>query len=697
MSLPVPSPAAACLTPPRAFAVPAQITASNDGFTFSANAAVTSKGPGSYLTFNYTDSQPWGPWTQDNATFPSQGGALQSLYLTGVFTNGEPDGGYFLNTGRLFCAYSSSHSLQWASFGPVAFKAGGPWTRELDTQLVVAPSVSTDYATAIQVDVVYQVVITPAGGAFWWRRNPLGTVPQGLFSDPIPLSTAPTELELGVTVTFSTVTKNPGDSWLFTSSMANPSIVPATFNSYRKVVCPVPSYRADYPDADPATPGLQHEVKVSDRGSYCFSNVTVGGPWITLDVAGGQPSVLSGDARMYVTGFYTGTQQMVYNLQVLSAGNGSAAPTFQWRTYAVHPDPVLTPWSAPVPLSMGYSLLEQDVWVKWATLSNKLVGGSWTFTAYPYWSVPYSPVANLNASAGLSATTRLLPEGVYIGPNSTVYQVYVPADVSTFMWRKWAYGADPSTAGAFSATLSTSQAATPIEAGLTVRWTYLPGVQAFTLWQFSAFSGHVASFAAGPFLSQASPGAGNAPGDPGPPLVTGTYLGTAAATYTVLIGDGVCSTSCSAFRFSVNGGALSPVVPSIMQYNVPIPLSYGVQVTWPDSSGFQAGNTYAIVAKPLPTSILLPVPDPNGYAPASFSTAGSTYSASSLVPGWWGPQGGWVGSDAPPQNVTITVDFPTPATFTWRNNTDAYSAPQAIVPSARPAPRLCGCSLPLAA
>ena len=48
----------------------------------------------------------------DNDTFPAQGGSLQSLYLNGVFTDGLTEGEQFLNTNRLFCAFSSSLALQ---------------------------------------------------------------------------------------------------------------------------------------------------------------------------------------------------------------------------------------------------------------------------------------------------------------------------------------------------------------------------------------------------------------------------------------------------------------------------------------------------------------------------------------------------------------------------------------------------------
>ena len=74
---------------------------------------------------------------------------------------------------------------------------------------------SSAFATAVTFDATYQLVVGPTAATFRWRRFPQGVVPVGQFSDPVPITTAATVLELGVTVTFATTVKSVGDAWTF--------------------------------------------------------------------------------------------------------------------------------------------------------------------------------------------------------------------------------------------------------------------------------------------------------------------------------------------------------------------------------------------------------------------------------------------------------------------------------------------------
>ena len=520
---------------------------------------------------------------------------------------------------------------------------------------------------------------------------------RGVFSDPRPITTSPVELDLGVTVTFmTTANKHNGDRWVFDALTRNPHMAPATYVTDRQVKCPVPAYDPSMYDADPLTPGVQHELKVSNRGNYSYSNPcytsaadgrTVCGATVThadFDLRGPpHESVLEGfteNIKLYVDGYYAGLTEMVYEIVMASASS------FRWRKYPPGGAPSGT-FSAAIAIAQvpatqalekvvgghaaladgtkslpldpfaetdkyGFRELELGVKVKFATPVGKAAGDKWTFAAKQFWSSPYSAVRFTDAGAATGAADAQLElAGVYIGTASYTYELVVQTDVGFFKYRKYPYGTPA--AGAFSAALyPISTSYVDLDLNVKVRFKTIVGKQNGDTFVFDAYKGHLVNFMSTPYLSAAVPGAANAVGDPRTPTVSGTYLGRKPATFTLKIGDGTCTTSCTQFQWKMNDGpysALTPITSGLMD------LAEGVKVQFGITSGYKNGNTYTITASHLPTTVMRPV---NGWtanpAPASPSI---------FTSGVYQVHGG-----APSHDALITLESTGTSSFKWKKN-----------------------------
>ena len=601
------------------------------------------------------------------------------VQLAGLTQNGVPDGGVFLGTGLVQCAFSSNLRRVFSALGPVQFtpaagKASAAVTAA-DTQLTPGgPGV--DWDMYVQTDQTVQVQIDGNGTTFMWRRFPVGAPDVSTAwtavssATGVALSTAAVVLQHGLSVTFgSTTGKNVGDTWQFDVLMANPSITQGTVLGAREASCVVPPYAALEPDTDSLLAGLQHEVKVSLRGSHGFSPVTQyalpGGP-ATLSTATGAPQTpvlpWTANTALLADGFYTGDVEQTYEVTLLSA------TTFSWRRYTSLPS-ACDLYSAPGNTTiiggdnkptLAWQPLDQGVYVRFETQGNKpAVNTSWVFTAKPFWSTGFSPVAETTPGVTSAATpaTRLALVGVLTSAatQSWVYQVNTTG--STFTWRKWPYGSTSASATNASAALAVvgpTVTPTALELGLSLFWTNPINVTSGQSWTFTAFVGHTVTFGATSGASALVPSPSNATGTPAVTDATGTasvpaFVGTKTTAFTIV------AISATTFTFAINGGTPSSAI--AITASKALPLAYGVFLTWPTTAP-TANTMFTFFAAAVPSAAVVP-------ASAPFTAAGV-----------YAP-----GGTFPTRDATVGVYFASATTFKWRNNTAPFSSAALTVPS----------------
>jgi len=660
--------------PTRETAHVSHVSVTNDGATYSALPMSTVGGKRTYLEYTTLCALPSGEWAVDNSTFSACGGATATVLLDGVFKDGQPDGGIFYQ-GDVYCSVGSTARTSWSHHTtPEFFPGTSSTTLGTDSILSVAPEVQADYNMRVSTNVTYEFYIDTAA-SFKWRKYAGGMYGSGDYTDGIALTlaTAPLkyELDLGVKVSFASATgKTVGDRWTFKSMTRNPHIVEGTYVTDRIVTCPIPAYDPSLNgppmgyDADPWKVGIQQEIKVSNRGNDTFSPPTYTNAADGRSVTGatethGKGSIklpFNEDIKLFVQGRYEGEDEVVYELVMTSA------TTFKWRKYLYHTAASGAYTTGAFTVTTEPQLLDLGVYVKWATTAGKAAGDKWSFVAYTYWSTPYSRVAFTDA--GIATTgedAKVVVQGVYTGAASYTYEVMTQVDQSEFKWRKYAYGA--AAGGAWSAPLPQRTTFADLEEGIKVRWLTQYGKQSGDVWQFNAFAGHVVTYLAAAYLSTAQPAAANTIGDPRTPTVTGPYLGDTSKTFRVQIA-GSCTTSCSEFRWRTEGGYdIGAWSANVVMASAPMVLLDGVYITFGLTSGYQHGNEYTFIAKPMPTSMLPVYPEP----PIGIAVTG-TYHES---------------HDVPTHDLVYTLLMTSGTTFKWRQNTGAFSA-DVIIDTTKP-------------
>jgi len=594
------------------------------------------------------------------------------VQFAGLNVNGAPDGGVFLNTGLVYCAFSSNLRRVFSSLGPVQFTPAAGQTpaaqSALDTQLTVSgPDVSWDMF--VQTDQTVQLQ-KDGSSTFKWRRFPRGapdvsTAWTAITSSAtsVTLTTSAVTLEHGLSITFgSTTGKNIGDSWQFDVLMANPSVTNGTVIGSREASCIVPPYAALEPDTDTLLAGQQHEVKVSLRGTHGFGPVVQysqpGGP-ATLSTVTGAPQTpvvpSAANTALVVDGYYTGDVEQTYEVTVASGG-----ANFTWRRYSGLPSSCdLYTASGSTPIIGGdtnptqaWQLLDQGVYIRFETQGNKTASMSWVFTAKPFWSTGFSPVTETTSGVNPAATpsTRLVPVGVQTSaaPGALVYQVNISNGNTTFSWRRWPYGSDMNSANnASTGNVPSPGGTAALEYGVSIYFTNTSAVYAAQSWTFTAFGGHVVTFGATSGVSSVATTPANANNTA--PMVTnaaGTasvpaFVGTNQMTFTVM------STSGTSFVYSINGGSYSS---NVTFGTTPVAVAYGIFLTWPTPPS--PGTVFSFTADAVP------------------STAMVTSSASPFsVIGSFAPGNVFTTRDA-----NIAVYFPLATTLVWRLNTAAWSS-----------------------
>ena len=610
-----------------------------------------------------------------------QGNSSLVVQLAGLTLNGVPDGGVFLGTGLVQCAFSTNLRRVFSALGPVQFtpaaNVASAAVTAADTQLTPGgPGV--DWDMWVQTDQTVQVKIDGTGTTFKWRRFPVGAPDVSTAwtavssATGVTLATTAVTLQHGLTVTFgSTSGKAVGDTWQFDVLMANPSITQGTVLGSREASCVVPPYAALEPDTDSLLAGLQHEVKLSLRGQHGFSPVTQyslpGGP-ATLSASTGAPQTpvlpWTANSAMLVDGFYTGDVEQTYEVTLLSA------TTFSWRRYSSLPsacDLYAAPGNTTIiggdsKPTLAWQPLDQGVYVRFETQGNKpAINTSWVFTAKPFWSTGFSPVKETTAGVSSAATpaTRLAPVGVLNSLATQSYVYEVNRTGSTFTWRRWPYGSTSASANNVSAALVVGSGVTPtaLEFGLSLFWTNPANVTSGQSWTFTAFIGHTVTYGATSGTSALALSPSNATGTPVVTDATGTasvpaFVGTQTTAFTIV------AVNATAFTFALNGGTPSAAIAIVA--SKALPLAYGVFLYW-SSTAPTTNNIFTFYAAAVPSAAVVPATAPftaiGVYAPGfAFST----------------------------RDATVAVYFVSATTFKWRNNTAPFSNSTLAVPSASP-------------
>ena len=551
---------------------------------------------------------------------------------------------------------------------------------------------------------------------------------RGVFSDPVAISTSPFVLDLGVTVRFSTSAgKGQLDRWVFDALTYKPNVVPATWVSDRHVKCPVPAYDAGLWDTDEALAGIQHELKISNRGNNSFTDAcftaaadgrTVCGATVThadFDTRGPpHESSLEGfteNMKIYVDGFYSGDAEQKYHVEVTQA----SPLKFKWRKSSVGNDAVGTAWSSEIAVAEadttqtlaglaggnigvtdgtrslryqqyveedqnGFVELELGVKIKFATKSGKSVGDKWSFVAKTFWSTPFSAVSFSDVGEQASADDSLLDlGGVYSGAASRTYELVIQVDTGAFKYRSYPYGEAAS--GTFSDAISVSTAWTDLDRNIRLRFKTLVGKTNGDTFTFNAYKGHVVTYMARPYLqTEPTTFTHNTPGDPRVPTVSGVYLGSDEASFEVKIA-GSCTTSCTQFQwrkyllwkdedhYSRESVGWSDLVDMTSAFH---DLSDGVKVQWGITSGYKKNNVYLYMARPVPSSIL---PAVSGWSEDAIPASPSV-----LVSGAYAPKINDVSStDAgisrfSSSDALVTIEFDSATQFRWRKNTGTFSS-----------------------
>lgn len=604
----------------------------------------------------------------------------------GRITDGQVEGSVFYAGVKLFCAAGPSRRQAFSRFTDVDFLDSGLMTLTSDRTLVVTQSVRDEYDYIVNVDFTYEILAVLDGSVLrWkWRKWAYGMFPSGTFSDLFTLSTDSVELEYGVTVTFTTTTgKQHGDLWRFDALTKSPFLVKGVHISDNTIMCPLPPPDQSYPDADPDREGLQQELKVSMRGDTCFSVPTYTDKDLRRSVSG-DPKYLANvtedlmfgeDIKIYTEGYFSGPEEYTFELQMTSS------TSFKWRKYrlgeSVCKTSVEGPWcgfKGTGTVSVKHAVhLEHGVFVKFATLTGKQAGDSWTFDAYTFWSTTYSPVSFIaNAQTG-SDDALLYVDGTFIGNEGDMtYEVEVMADTGTFRWRKY-----PSRSiGATAVWREDHYIGTQpihLDDGVSVYWLTPEGKHHGDRWKFTAFGGHLVTWLTKSYVGDPLPAQKNVDGDARAPSVAGVYHGQDTARMRIEIG-GDCTTSCTQFRWIKEYPVIrSPYQPvdwyggnftSLLEMESHDQrLADGINITWGPTSGYKHGNTYTISLVPMPTSILPVRPLSSPF----FSPLGlrSTFQDNK--------------GTAPARNSVFTVEFISSTTFKWRKDTGPYSTPKAVI------------------
>lgn len=600
-------------------------------------------------------------------------------------TDGQVEGSIFYAGAKLFCAAGPSRRRTFSHFTDVDFLDNDSTTLTTDRVLDVLPSVRPEYDYFVHIDYTYEVVaVLDSSTLRWkWRKWASGMFPSGTYSDLITLSTDPVELEYGVTVKFSTSTgKQDGDLWRFDALTKSPFLVKGMHISDNTITCPLPPPDSSYPDADQAREGLQQELKVSMRGDTCFSVVTYTDKDLRRSVSGDtkhlanitEDLMFGEDIKMYTEGYFSGPEEYTFELQMTSS------TSFKWRKYrlgeSICKTSVNGPWCSfkgTGVVSVNHPVhLEHGVYVKFATLTGKQAGDSWTFDAYTFWSTTYSPVTFSSNGETSSDDAVLYVEGTFIGSKDMTYEVEIMADTGTFRWRKYSPGSNGANAVWHEDQYVGTQSI-QLDDGVSVYWLTFEGKYHGDSWRFTAFSGHVITWLTKSHIGDPVPAQQNIDGDARTPSVAGVYHGDQTARLRIEIG-GDCTTSCTQFRwikeFPLVIGPYQPVewyggnFSALLQMESHDQmLTDGVNITWGPTSGYKHGNTYTVSLVPLATSILPVRPIPSPF----FSPLGlrSTFHND--------------GGITPPRNSVFTVEFISSTTFKWRKDTGAYSSPKAVV------------------
>ena len=173
-----------CYAPPQAVPGVVQVTASNDGASFSAPARSSARGVGTFLTYTVVAGRPWGAWAlaPAAATFAPPGGARLEVALRGAPLDGGLQGGPFLATGPGLarCAFSTSLRTAFDAFGPVTYAPpDGAAGVEAEEALGLPPQAGPAWEERHQAgDVTYQLRAVTAA-TFVWRAFPAGFPPSG--------------------------------------------------------------------------------------------------------------------------------------------------------------------------------------------------------------------------------------------------------------------------------------------------------------------------------------------------------------------------------------------------------------------------------------------------------------------------------------------------------------------------------------
>ncbi len=182
------APRSVCYAPPQAVPGLVQVTASNDGSTFSAPVRSAARGAGSFLTYTVVAGRPWGAWAPSpaGATFAAAGGARLELALRGVPRDGVSEGGPFLATGPGLqrCAFSTSLRTAFDAFTAVAYAPPqGADADALEAALGLPQQAGPAWEQAHQAgDVTYQLR-ADAASAVVWRSFPRGFPPSGAWPE----------------------------------------------------------------------------------------------------------------------------------------------------------------------------------------------------------------------------------------------------------------------------------------------------------------------------------------------------------------------------------------------------------------------------------------------------------------------------------------------------------------------------------
>ena len=552
---------------------------------------------------------------------------------------------------------------------------------------------------------------------------------RGVFSDPIAISTNPVELDLGVTVRFSTTGgKGQLDRWVFDALTHKPNVVPATWVSNRHISCPVPAYDPGLWDTDEALYGIQHELKISNRGNNSFTDPcftaagdgrTVCGATIThadFDTRGPpHESSLEGfteNMKLFVDGYYSGAQEQKYHVEVTSA----SPLKFKWRKSSVGNDAVGTLWSGDITVAEadtsqnlahmqggysgvtdgtrslpyqqyaekdqdGFIELELGVKVKFATKTGKSVGDKWSFIAKTFWSTPYSDVVFTDALPKVNGDDGLVElRGVYTGDASRTYEVVIQVDSSMFKYRSFPYGG--AAAGAFSDAMSVSTSWVNLDRNIQLRFKSAGGKSDGDKFTFHAYKGHVVTYMARPYM-QAIPDTNNGytEGDPRVPTISGLYLGHEDVVFVLKV-DGSCTTSCTQFRWkklirsdhydgrqeSRESRQWSDLIDMTSGLH---DLADGVKVQWGMTSGYKHGNSYYFNVRPMPSSIL---PAVSGWSEDPILSSHKIEVSGTYVEATAAARVGGASSE----DTLITLEFSSSSIFRWRKNTGEFSTTHTV-------------------